>query len=360
MASPKLVTIFGSTGNQGGSVVRSLLRNSAAFRVRGLTRTPDSPKAKELAQAGVEVVGADGFKKDDLVNAFKDSWAVFANTNSDDSAFDDPNGPTELDLGRVIVDAANEVGVEHFVYSSAGHVHQITKGAVKLDMMDNKNKIEQLARNSPNIKNVTAVCAGWYFENFTSPFIAEVFGGFPFVTDSEGYVTLSQPLVGGLGLVPYIAIEEDFGDLVHGVLLHPETWGGKSIQGFSHLATFPEIVENFTKSAALFAICQQIIHANQKPLFRGHIVTGKKSRYIPLKIENFPTMGGIRALESIRDMYLFTQWADGRYFANQEFDAEQARALKKSVQDVVAPGEPKSLMTAEQFFAEMFSGDKTE
>ncbi|KAL2366331.1 hypothetical protein RJZ56_000788 [Blastomyces dermatitidis] len=335
MASPKLVTVFGATGNQGGSVVRSLLRNNAAFRVRGLTRNPDSPKAKELAQAGVEVVGVDGFKKDDLANAFKDSWAVFANTNSDDSAFDDPNGPTELDLGRVIVDAANEAGVEHFVYSSAGHIYEITKGAVKLDMMDNKNKIEKLARNSPNFKTVTAVCAGWYFENFTSPFIAEVFGGFPLATDSEGYVTLSQPLVGGPGLVPYIAIEEDFGDLVHGVLLHPETWGGKTIQGFGHLATFQEIIEDFTK------------------------VTGKTSRYVPLEIEKFPTMGGIRALESIRDMYSFTQWADGRYFANQEFDAEQAKALKKSVQDVVAPGEPKSLMTAEQFFAKMFSGGKT-
>lgn len=76
-------TVF--TGNQGGSVVQSLLRNSATFRVRGITRNPDSPKAKELAKAGVEVVGADGFKKDELVKAFKDSWAIFVNTNSDDS-----------------------------------------------------------------------------------------------------------------------------------------------------------------------------------------------------------------------------------------------------------------------------------
>ncbi|OAX81980.1 hypothetical protein ACJ72_03671 [Emergomyces africanus] len=247
MASPKLVTVFGATGNQGGSVVQSLLRNSAAFRVRGITRNPESDKAKELAKAGVEVVGADGFKKDELVKAFKDSWAIFANTNSDDSAFDDPNGPTELDLGRVIVDAANEVGVEHFVYSSAGHIYEITKGAVKLDMMDYKNKIEQLARKSPNIKNVTAVSAGWYLENFMSPFISEVFGGFPLTADSEGYFTLAQPLAGGPGLVPFISIEEDFGDLVHGVLLNPEAWSGKSIQGISHLATFPEITETFTK-----------------------------------------------------------------------------------------------------------------
>lgn len=81
----RTILILFSIGNQGGSVVRSLLRNSAAFRVRGITRNPTSPKAKELVRAGVEVVGADGFKKEELVKAFKDSWAIFANTNSDDS-----------------------------------------------------------------------------------------------------------------------------------------------------------------------------------------------------------------------------------------------------------------------------------
>ncbi|OAX81273.1 hypothetical protein ACJ72_04391 [Emergomyces africanus] len=70
-------------------------------------------------------------------------------------------------------------------------------------------------------------------------------------------------------------------------------------------------------------------------------------------------MGGIRALESIRDMFSFTQWADGRYFANMEFDVEQAKALKKSVQDVVAAGEPQPLMTSEKFFTKMFGGEKS-
>ncbi|EEH38931.1 hypothetical protein PAAG_01393 [Paracoccidioides lutzii Pb01] len=336
MANPKLVTVFGATGNQGGAVVKSLLRNSAEFRVRGITRSPDSEKSKELAKAGVEVVKADGFKKEELVNAFRDSWAIFANTNSDDPTFDDPNGPTELDLGRIIVDAADEVGVEHFMYSSAGCVSEITNGELKLDMMDHKNKIEQHARNSPNIKNVTAINAGWYFENFMSPFIAEVMGGFPFETDSEGYVTLSQPLPGGVGLVPFIAIEEDYGDLVHGVLINPDTWSGKVIQAISELATFPEITEAFTK------------------------VTSKKSRYVPINLEKFPIMGGIRALENIKNMFAFTQLVDGRYFSNMDFDVEQAKALKQVVQKALAVREPKPLMTSEQFFTKMFSWEKAE
>jgi uncharacterized protein YbjT (DUF2867 family) len=60
------------------------LRNKAAFSVRAITRDPGSEKALALARAGVDVVKADGFKKDELVQAFKGSWAAFVNTNSDD------------------------------------------------------------------------------------------------------------------------------------------------------------------------------------------------------------------------------------------------------------------------------------
>ncbi len=83
--SSKVITIFGATGYQGTSVIDSLLQNKAnAFCVRGITRSPDSDKAKALASRGVEIVKADGLVKEQLVEAFKGSWGVFANTNSDD------------------------------------------------------------------------------------------------------------------------------------------------------------------------------------------------------------------------------------------------------------------------------------
>jgi nucleoside-diphosphate-sugar epimerase len=86
MSSPKLVAVYGATGSQGGSVVQSLLQNKDhTFTVRGITRNPDSEKAKALAAQGVEVVKADGFNKDQMVEAFKDCWGAFINTNSDDT-----------------------------------------------------------------------------------------------------------------------------------------------------------------------------------------------------------------------------------------------------------------------------------
>ncbi len=56
--SRKLVVVFGATGNQGGSVVASLLKNKN-YAVRAVTRNPDSDKAKALAARGAQVVAAD-------------------------------------------------------------------------------------------------------------------------------------------------------------------------------------------------------------------------------------------------------------------------------------------------------------
>lgn len=72
-----------ATGNQGGSVARSLLKNRN-FLVRGITRNPNSDSAKALASLGVEVVKADGFNKDEMTRAFDGSWAAFVNTQSED------------------------------------------------------------------------------------------------------------------------------------------------------------------------------------------------------------------------------------------------------------------------------------
>ena len=47
----KLITVFGATGTQGGSVVRALLKDSG-FKVRGVTRNVGSDKAKALTAEG--------------------------------------------------------------------------------------------------------------------------------------------------------------------------------------------------------------------------------------------------------------------------------------------------------------------
>lgn len=55
----KILTVFGATGNQGGSVIKAVLADpvlSKEFKIRGITRDASKPSAKALAAKGVEVV----------------------------------------------------------------------------------------------------------------------------------------------------------------------------------------------------------------------------------------------------------------------------------------------------------------
>lgn len=80
----KIITVFGATGNQGGSVIASIQANSklsSEYKIRGVTRDPSKPKGQELAQKGVELVTADMSDKDSLKKAIEGSHTVFAVTN---------------------------------------------------------------------------------------------------------------------------------------------------------------------------------------------------------------------------------------------------------------------------------------
>lgn len=57
--SSKLITVFGATGNQGGSVIQAILADSELskeFKIRGITRDTTKKSAQDLAKKGVEVV----------------------------------------------------------------------------------------------------------------------------------------------------------------------------------------------------------------------------------------------------------------------------------------------------------------
>jgi uncharacterized protein YbjT (DUF2867 family) len=61
----KLITVFGATGNQGGSVIKYILEDpalSTEYKIRGITRDTSKKSAQELAKRGVEVVSV-GFSR---------------------------------------------------------------------------------------------------------------------------------------------------------------------------------------------------------------------------------------------------------------------------------------------------------
>lgn len=55
----KLLTVFGATGKQGGSIIDAVLSDAKLreeFTIRGITRDASKPAAQALAARGVEVV----------------------------------------------------------------------------------------------------------------------------------------------------------------------------------------------------------------------------------------------------------------------------------------------------------------
>lgn len=96
-------------------------------------------------------------------------------------------------------------------------------------------------------KSAVAVSPGWYLENHLSEELAPAIGGFPFVVDEEGQLTLRVPRWGGDDKIPFIGIGDDYGDIVHGVLLSPEEYNGKLVQGVSVSATAHELTAEFGK-----------------------------------------------------------------------------------------------------------------
>ena len=109
----QVIVVTGATGRQGGAVARHLLADG--WRVRGVTRSPDSRAARDLAALGVEVVRADMADPDAMRRAFAGAHGVFSVQNPMISGADG-----EVAQGKNVVDAAASAGVSHLVYGSAG------------------------------------------------------------------------------------------------------------------------------------------------------------------------------------------------------------------------------------------------
>lgn len=113
------VLVSGATGNQGGAVARYLLERG--FGVRALTRDPNKPAARALAERGAEVVKGDLEDRSSLDRALDGIYGVFSVQNFFEAGYDG-----EVRQGKALVDAAKEAGVEHLVYSSAGSTYRNT------------------------------------------------------------------------------------------------------------------------------------------------------------------------------------------------------------------------------------------
>jgi uncharacterized protein YbjT (DUF2867 family) len=67
----KLITVFGATGQQGGSVIRTILQDkilSKEFKIRGITRDTSKAEAQALLKQGIDTMTPINTTPDIIVN----------------------------------------------------------------------------------------------------------------------------------------------------------------------------------------------------------------------------------------------------------------------------------------------------
>jgi len=229
----KIFTVFGATGNQGGSVIKAVLGHpqlSKSIKIRAVTRDVNKASSVALKEKGAEVVAADMNDKKSIFEAIKGSSYVFGVTNYWEKM--DPDAETEQ--GKTLADACKEAGVERFFFSSLPYVTKHTNGKLKqVEHFDSKARAEEYTREIgvPSTFFMPAVFMSGMFGNFKKQ-------------DSGDYV-FATPLEPTKTQVPMIDIQKDTGNFIAAALLQlPETLNTR-IAGAGGYITPDEMVEVF-------------------------------------------------------------------------------------------------------------------
>ncbi|KAL9615220.1 MAG: hypothetical protein Q9167_000314 [Letrouitia subvulpina] len=133
----KILTVFGATGAQGGSLVNYVLSHpslSSMYSIRGVTRDPSKAAAITLRDKGVEVVQADADDPPSVQKAVTGSYAVFSMTNFWEKA----SAAVEISQGRGIAEASVAAGVKLLIWSSLPHA---SNGELEFSMSANSDTL---------------------------------------------------------------------------------------------------------------------------------------------------------------------------------------------------------------------------
>lgn len=155
--SERTILITGVTGKQGGGTARALV--GKGFRLRGMTRRPESDAAREVAALGIDLVTGDLDDAESLKRALDGAWGVYAVQNTWEAGVE-----REEDQGHRIARLAREAGVERYVYASVGSAHRKTG----IPHFDNKARVEETVR-SLKFPSYMIIRPVFFMENLVTP-----------------------------------------------------------------------------------------------------------------------------------------------------------------------------------------------
>ena len=220
----KLIAVVGSTGAQGGGLVRAILADkSGEFAVRAITRKPDSDKGRELAKLGAEVVAADLDDQASLEKAFAGAHGVFCVTNF----WEHFSAEKELSQAQNLAKAAKAAGVKHAIWSTLEDTRKrVPLSDDRMPTLKDKYKVPHFDAKGEADAYFTAagvpttfLLTAFYWDNFVA------FGMGP-KKGPDGKLALVLPMADKK--LPGIAAE-DIGKCAFGVFKAGDKFIGKTI-----------------------------------------------------------------------------------------------------------------------------------
>jgi len=242
MKEKKIITVFGATGAQGGSLARAILNDpNSEFTVRAVTRDPQSEKAKALAAKGAEVVKADIDDPASLKAALKGAYGAYFVT----FFWDHYSPERETSEAKTMAAAAKEAGLKHVIWSTLEDVRKFVplndnsmptlKEKYKVPHFDGKGEADKYFKEAG--VPVTYLLASYYWENM-------IYFGMGPKRGADNKLSITFPMgkkkMAGIGA-------EDIGKCAYGIFKKGESMIGKYVGIAGEQLTLEEMASALSK-----------------------------------------------------------------------------------------------------------------
>jgi uncharacterized protein YbjT (DUF2867 family) len=259
MADKKIIAVVGSTGSQGGGLVRAILADpSGGFAARAITRDPGKEKAQQLKTAGAEVVKGDLDDVESLKKAFTGAHAVFGVTNF----WEHFSGEKEKAQAKNIADAARAAGVKHVIWSTLEDTRKLmSPDDTRMPILQDKYRVPHFDAKAEADAHfaglpVTYLVTSFYWDNLY------LFGLAPKKGDDGAY-SWTFPM--GEAKMPSMAAE-DIGKVAYGIFKAGDQYVGKRVGIAGESLSFQEMSRKLEKGLGISPVTFNPVDAN---VFRG-------------------------------------------------------------------------------------------
>ena len=241
MAQPKIIAVVGSTGAQGGGLVKAILADPAGgFAARAITRDVNSDKARALAALGAEVVAADVDDEKSLERAFAGAYGAYCVTFY--WAHFKPE--KEIVEARNMASAAKAAGVSHVIWSTLEDTRTIVPpdsmptlmDKYKVPHFDAKGESDRFFREAGLA--MTYLYASYYWDNLI------YFGAGP-TAGPDGVLQFTLPTAGEK--MAGVAAE-DIGKVAYGIFKAGSKYQGQKVGVAGEHLTGAEMAAKLTRA----------------------------------------------------------------------------------------------------------------